>query len=107
MMPFRFMGFESNLLGGLAEPFARVATGRDLCAPRPVANVPVDGPRQSRRERLQRPPAELSLELGAVDRVAPVMAGPVRHELDLRRVGTPILSGSLPVEEQADHPHGL
>src|SRR5207253_1401392 len=44
--------------------------------------VPADGLRQTAGPRLDGPPAELSLDFGGIDRVAPIMARPVFHELD-------------------------
>src|SRR5271168_3380393 len=103
MMPLRFMGrFQGAALGRLSEALARVALRGDVRAPGPVPDVPVDGLRQSRLERLGRTPAELAGDLRAVDRVAPVVAGAVGDELDLRRVRPSVLAGRLRVEERAD-----
>src|SRR5271157_789730 len=93
--------------GRPSQPLARVALRRDLRAPRPVREVPVDRFREARLERFGRPPSELALELRAVDRVPPVMARPVRDEIDQVGVTLSVLAGSPGVKERADELHGL
>src|ERR1700678_577194 len=108
MMPFLFTGDAGGRrLCGLSEPFARVAAGGDLGAPRPVGDEPVDRLREAALEGLHGAPSELALELPAVDRVPAVVARAVRDELDLARMGRPVLARRPCVQERADELHGL
>src|SRR6185437_17010773 len=54
----------------------------------PVAmlHVPAHGPLEPGIERLARRPAEIAPDPRRIDRVAPVVAGPVRHVCDERAV---------------------
>src|SRR5579863_9306009 len=102
MMPLRGVMRDAGRLAGAPEPLAGIALGGNLRAPSPVGQVPVDRFGEARLKRLERLPTELALNLRAVDGVAPVMARPVRHELDegFMRAGGP---RSLRIEEGADH----
>ena len=86
------------------EASPRVARGRDLVAPGAILQVPSDGLGEARFERLQGLPAELALQLGAVDRVAAVVAGPVGHVGDLCGVAFTVGARCLRVEQRADAP---
>jgi hypothetical protein len=62
-----------------------------------VVEVPAHGLAQAGLEGLLRPPAELALDLARVDRVAPVVAGPVgdvRDEAAVRTGGSGRISSS-------------
>src|SRR6202142_2673125 len=105
MMPFLFIGMGWGCASGrLPKAFAGVALRGYLRAPRPVREVPVDGPRKAARKRLERAPAELPPQLRAVDRVPAVVPGPVRDILDLAGVGLAVLAGGRGVEEGAESP---
>jgi hypothetical protein len=66
-----------------------------------VVEVPAHGLAQAALEGLLRPPAELALDLARVDRVAPVVAGPVGDVRDQAAVRTWRIGSHL-VEQGAD-----
>ncbi len=78
-----FVSLPFNCSGRGAEALAGVFFRRDVVAPGTVFQVPGDGFGEARFEGLLGLPAELALQLGAVDRVAAVVAGPVGHVGDL------------------------
>src|SRR5208337_124470 len=59
------------------QPLAGVPSREDAGPPRPVVEVPANGPPQARLEGLGGAPAELGADARRVDRVAQVVAGSV------------------------------
>src|SRR6516165_1672536 len=66
--------------GSQAQALPVVPPGLNLRAPLAVLDVPADRVAQPRLECMARTPAELTPNLRRVDRIAPVMAGAIRHE---------------------------
>src|SRR5262245_22370986 len=92
MMPLRTLIVPRSSTSGRAarrvvpvDPVLIVAAGH-AADPALVREIPLDGFPQAARERLARLPAELRGDLRAVDRVTPIVAGPVLHESDQRPV---------------------
>src|SRR5215469_14042703 len=84
-----------------------VTTVHHALPPRLIGHVPSEGPTQAFRQRDRGCEAEITLDLAAIDRVAPVMSGTVRYEaaqrsrrLSLRRgtLGKPQSQFRLPPE---------
>src|ERR1035437_3121833 len=103
MMPLRCM----KGLFRDTQPLASLFLRRDIRAPRAMGEIPIDGLGDAGGEILARRPDQLALELGAVDGVAAVMAGPGGDAGDLQRVRFPIGARLLPVEQRADGLHDL
>src|SRR5262245_38435476 len=70
----------SRRTGARAEALAPVAALLDRVAPAAIVEVPAHGAGEPAPEAVRGLPAELALDLGCVDRVAAVVAGPVGHE---------------------------
>src|SRR6185312_4236041 len=70
------------------------------------AKVPLHGLAQPALEILRWPPAELARDLGGIDRVAPVVSGPVGHEADQLLVAARRARPHL-VEQRAEPLHQL
>src|SRR5258707_508583 len=88
------------------DPLRLVAAVEDRLPPRAVVDIPAHGLAQPALERLRGAPAELALDLGWIDGIAPIMPGPVGHEGDepLARAGR---RGRDLVEQRADRLHHL
>src|SRR5436309_13864377 len=69
-----------------AETGAAIALRPDRLPPPAIVEIPGDGVAQPGRDAFARPPAEFSLDLCRIHRIAPVMAGAVLHEGDQVRV---------------------
>src|SRR5258708_7125720 len=78
---------------------------RDALAPRSVADVPSDGPRDAALERRRGLPPELALDLARVDGIAAIVARPVGDERDERAVrrAVGVLARRQRVEDVAHH----
>src|SRR3954468_18071955 len=106
MMPFKrcLSSRASECVVGL-DPLA-IGAARYLVDPARMVQIPLDGLAHAGLEGFLRRPAELGAQLGAVDRVAAVVAGAVLHEGDLLGVGAPLLWTVL-VERGAERPDNV
>src|SRR5579863_10334492 len=66
----------------MAEPLAPIDAGADALPPSRIVEIPAHGLGEAGLERLLRRPAEFAPQLRCVDRIAPVMAGPVGDKSD-------------------------
>src|ERR1019366_4867384 len=81
------------------QSLSRVFLFRNIRPPRAMGEIPIDGLGDAGGKVLAGDPAQLTLELGAIDGVAAVMAGPVGDVGDLRRVGLAVGPRRLAVEQ--------
>src|SRR4030095_11689700 len=86
---FRDFVLSSPIPSAEAQALPLVASGLHLLAPVAVLEVPARGRRDPGLERVARRPPELAADPGRVDRVAPIVSGPVRHERLQAAVGRP------------------
>src|SRR5579885_2613468 len=100
-----FTPFRHSRGHALPQPLAAVAAVQHAPAPGLVGEVPVDGLGEPALETLRRPPAELRLELGRVDRVAAIVPRTVLDETDQRFVPRAVRQRPALVEQAADRAH--
>src|SRR6185312_6673421 len=90
-----------------AEPRAAVAPGPDRLPPPAVIEIPGDRIAQPGLEGMAGLPAQFAADFRGVDRIAPVVAGPVRDKSDQLRVRPMRRARPELVEQPADCNHDL
>src|SRR4051812_44698864 len=89
---------------GFAEPLAGIAGGTDWMPPPFIIEIPANCLFQPAFEALFRAPTKRTFDLGGVDRVTPIMPGPVRHVFDELFVERAPLPRAQAVQNAADRP---
>ena len=84
-----------------------VAAGHKRLPPGAVVEVPLHGEREADLEGVLRRPAELGVELRAIDGVAEIVAGPIGDEGDELAVRRPPVRGASRSIEVADRGHDI